>query len=147
MKKWPIIMLLPVIMGCASEVITDPETGETETVYSLDPAETAQYEAVGEGAVGILGILSGFYPVLAPIAGIGAGILATWRKVKPQLAEATKKSELSYKGGQILTSALEEIKTTQPELWKKIAPTLEKAQQPITEVENVIRGFRGLEPK
>jgi hypothetical protein len=144
------ILLVCALAGCRSEIMTstDPETGEvtTEKVYRLDPNEVQKVEAVAEGAVAAGGVASLFWPALAPIAGVAAGVLGTWKKMKPQIMAETRKSEIFYKGGMVLAGALEEVKTTQPEIWAKVGPVIAKATGPVSEAENAIRGFRGMDP-
>ena len=146
MKKWILIIVVLSIMGCTRQLITDPNTGETQTVMMLDPNNPTlqKAEAGAEGAVGILGAFSLLFPVLTPFAAAGAGILGTWKKVKPKLEEQTKKAEVSYKAGETLAYGLECIKTDYPDVWAKyIAPTLNRVKKPLSEVDMAIKGFRG----
>jgi hypothetical protein len=145
MKKWVLLLFVGMMFGCISQLTTDPNTGQTEQTYSLDPNAVAKYETGAQGAVGLLGALSLLYPVLTPIAAAAAGIYATWLKVKPKIMEETKKSEVSYNAGATLAYALDQIHRDNPEVWTKvIAPVLDKAKKPFGEIDNAIRGFRGL---
>jgi len=144
MKK---VMLLYVLwsllfIGCRTFV---DEQGNQVTM--ADPNAIGKVEIAAEAAVGTAGALSLFWPALAPLAGIAAGILGTWRKMKPQVMAKTTEAGKYYTAGEVLAATLEDIKTTQPDTWAKIGPAIEKALKPATAVENTIRGFRHLPPK
>ncbi len=136
------IMAILFIVGC--EVSVD-EQGKK--VYAADPNTVAKIEAGTEAGVTLAGALSLIWPALVPVAGIGAGVLGTWRKMKPQVMAKTTEAEAYYKAGEMLTTALEEIKTTQPATWAVVGPVIEKAFRPASAIEDTIRGFRGLPPK
>lgn len=142
MKKLLFVWLVLFCAGCQS--VTD-EQGKK--VYIADPNAVARIEAGAEAGVGLAGALSLIWPALVPVAGIGAGILGTWRKMKPQVMAKTTEAEAYYKGGEVLAAALEDIKTTQPDVWAKVGPVIEKALRPVSIIEDTIRGFRNLPPK
>lgn len=139
------LMLLGTVLFCIScQTVTD-EQGKK--IYIADPNAVAKIEAGTEAGIGLAGALSLIWPALVPIAGIGAGILGTWRRMKPQVIAKTTEAEAYYQAGEVLATTLEDIKITQPEVWAKVGPVIEKALRPATAIENTIRGFRGLPPK
>ena len=135
------IVLCMVLAGCKTTEV------EGEKTYSLDPNTTVVAESVAETGVAIGGLLSGFFPFLTPIVGAGAGILATWRKLKPELEKEKTRSEIAELGGRTLAEVLDEIKRTNPEAWKIIGPKIADATKTVSDVENAIRGFRNLPPR
>ena len=142
MKK--LIFLAPIIFwaGC---ITSTNEKGEK--TYSVDPNVAAKAELTAEAGITLVQALGLIWPALLPVATAGAGVIATYKKIKPKLTEATNEAETYYKAGEVLSTALEEIKTQQPEIWAKVAPELEKYISASHNIENAIRGFRHLAPK
>lgn len=142
------LMWVLMILGLAGCAITPARTGDQtgppdpNVVNKLVPVE-----AVAEAGVGVLGVLSMLWPGLLPVATAAGGILGTYKKLRPQVVAKTNEADSYYKAGELLTEALEDIKTNQPETWKVVGPAITKALAPVSKAENVIRGFRGLEPK
>ncbi len=134
-------------VGCIREVLVDPNTGEESRSWRLDPDKADQGEAIADAAVGAGGLASMLIPWLAPFVTAGVGGLAAWRKLRPKLEEATRERDISVKAGSTLAEALEMIKEKHPQIWKDISPIIAEASKSTSEMENVIRGFRGLEPR
>ena len=144
MRKLVLVMVLLGLMGCA---ITP--TGPADGVGPPDPnvvKTVLPVEAVAEAGVGVLGVLSLLWPGLLPIATAAGGILGTYKKLRPQIVAETDKADAYYKAGELLTKALEDIKTTQPSTWAIVGPAIQKTLAPVSKAEEVIRGFRHLEP-
>lgn len=140
-------VLLCLSLGCLKETVVDPNTGETETTWRLDPGKADQGEAIVEVAVGAGGLASTFLPWLAPFVSAGAAGLATWRKIRPKLEQATKERDLSFKAGAVMAKGYEELKEKHPGVWDDIKPIIQVVTKPASEIDNVIRGFRGLPPR
>jgi hypothetical protein len=142
-KAWTIwASLATVMLACAGCLVgVDPETGER--TYSLDANAAGKFEQGAEAGVTVVQGLSALFPALLPVGAAGAGILATWRKIKPKLVEASNERDTYFKAGEALATALEDVKTHSPETWEKIAPVLKTAVSKSATVENAIRGFRG----
>lgn len=141
------LSLLVAVGSCEATKTVNPETGETEKTYALDQEQADEIESATETLVAAGGIASGFLPWLTPFVAATVAGLATWRKIRPKLNEATAERDAFFKGGEVLAIALDDIKTNQPEVWAKIAPVIEDAAGPVGHVENAIRGFRHLPPK
>lgn len=81
--------------------------------WRLNPLWGDKIENAAETTTGVFSLLSLFVPGAAGIAGIAAGITATFKKMKPGLTKYKNTSE------HVVTS-IEKIKRNQPELWAKI---------------------------
>lgn len=105
-------------------------------------------EAVAEG-VAAVGPFFGATGAL--IAGIAAGALGAWKKVKPGLTVAKTEAEQYHATSAALVQALESFKETNPTEWDKmgalIAAELNKQGIDPKNIENVIRALRGLPAK
>ena len=144
MKKGMLILLLGLflIVGCQKITTTDPNTGIVTTQYAIDPNGTAKPEAIAEIGLVISTGLGAFFPLAAAIAGILGGVLATWKKYKPQLTAAQKSETLAYNATSSLVGLIEDLKDMNPETWEALKTKLKIGP----EVENVIRSIRGLPP-
>lgn len=140
-------LLLCLGLGCLKETTVDPNTGESETTWRVDPNKADQGEAIAEVAIGAGGLASAFLPWLAPFVTAGVGGLAAWRKMRPKLEEATHERDISVKAGATLAEALQMLKVKHPGVWEDIKPVIEKVAKPTSEIEDAIRGFRGLSPR
>jgi len=141
------LSLLVAVGGCEVTKTVDPNTGETERTFKLDQEQADEIESAAETLITTGAAASGFLPWLTPLVAAAAAGLATWRKIRPKLNEATTARDAYFKGGEVLATALDDVKTNQPEVWAKIAPVIESASGPVGHVENAIRGFRHLPPK
>ncbi len=142
MKKW---LLLVMIVLCLS--VGGCVEGDTDGQVRLDPNVADQIEGVAEGAVGILTALSPIFPYLIPFAVGGAGVLGTYKRLKPQLTKAEDdKTNLAW-GGELLATMLDDIKENHPTVWVKIGPMIHNATKSSLALENAIREFRHLAPK
>lgn len=140
-------VLLCLGLGCLKETAVDPNTGETETTWRLDSGKADQGEAIAEVAVGAGGLASTFLPWLTPFVAAGVAGLATWRKIRPKLEQATKERDLSFKAGAVMAEGYEKLKEKHPAVWDDIKPIIQVVTKPASEIDNVIRGFRGLPPR
>lgn len=141
------LVVLVALAGCEVTKTTDPNTGETTKTIALDTVVADKVEAIAETAVAGGAAASGFLPWLVPFVTAGAAGLATWKKIRPKLEKATNERDSYYKGGEVLASVLQDIKTSQPEVWEKIGPLIEEASKPVGLAGDAIRGFRHLPPK
>lgn len=91
--------------GCQRDILT----GE----WRLNPFAADKIEAATDATAETLSLLSLFIPGAAGVAGIAAGAAAAFKKMKPGLTRYKKTST------HIIT-AIEKIKTGQPELWAQI---------------------------
>ena len=132
------------LSGCEKALMTDPNTGETNTVYSLDTEVADKVEGIAEVVVTTGGGIAPLVPWLAPFVAAGVAGLGTWRKIRPRLEAATRDRDIGAKAGATLAEALEELKTKHPVVWDDIKPIIKKASVPMTEIEKAIRGFRGI---
>lgn len=139
------VMAWFVFLLCSGCQVVPNEQGGRDLVP--DPNAVAAVETGAEAGVGIIGMLSLIWPGLVPVAGIAAGILGTWRRMKPQVMAKTTEAESYYKAGEVLAASLEDIKKTQPDVWAKISPVIESALRPASAIEDTIRGFRHLPSK
>lgn len=139
-------MILFGVVGCTA--ITDPNTGETVRVLDPNSPIVTTGEAVAQG-VSAIGPFFGAAGGL--IAGIAAGALAAWRKIKPALASATTQAEQYHATAAAAVTAMEEFKAVSPEAWSKlgtlVSDQLTKQGLDAKVIENVIRGLRGLPAK
>lgn len=143
MKKMLIVMImLLACSGCMKEIITDPNTGEATTKYSIDAEKAEKIESGAEAAQGVAGAVGLVYPVGTFIAGVIGTGLALWRKYKPALIQAQKKEEIAYNATTSLVGLIEDLKEVSPDTWEKLKKKLKIGP----EVENVIRAIRGLPP-
>ena len=139
MKKLLLVLVLLFACGCA----VDEDSGN---VY-IDPAVAERYENVAEGAVDVVALLALSIPWLAPFATGGAGLFAMWKRLKPKLTNAERRSDNLVWGGELLAEALDGIKEDYPETWAKIGPGIHRALKSSLPMENAIREFRHLAPK
>lgn len=138
MKKIVFVsLILFFVVGCTKEV-----TPDGKTTYRADPCSLAKIEQGVEGGLGILNILSVFWPALLPVAAAGAGVYGTYRKVKPKLLESQTKANLYHTSTHALVTAIEDFKKNNPEAWSKLKEEIKMGPQ----VESVIRALRGLPP-
>lgn len=140
-------LLLCLGLGCLKETTVDPNSGETITTWRVDLNKADHGEAITEVAVGAGGLVSVFLPWLAPFVSAGVAGLATWRKIRPQLDVATHERDVAHKAGAAMAEAFELVKTKHTGVWNDIKPIIEAVTEPTSEMENAIRGFRGLPPK
>ena len=151
MVRRRILLLLTVLLclglGCLKETTVDPNTGEIETSWRVDPNKADQSEAIADALVGAGGLASLFWPALVPLVSVGGGVLATWRKMRPKLEQATHERDVSHKAGAVLAEGYTRLKEVHPLVWEDIKPIIEKVAKPTSEIENAIRGFRGLSPR
>lgn len=132
-------VVLICLSGCIKSV--DPETGQT--TYRLDLDRTAEVEKHVETGISIFSVLSTIWPSLLPIAGIGAGIYGTWKKMKPKFEAEQNRAQMYYSIVDSGVKTIEDFKMAQPEKWDE----LEKKYWTGVigpEAENVIRALRGL---
>ncbi len=139
-------LMLCLGLGCLKETTVDPNTGEPVTTWRVDPNKADQGEAIAEGVVVVGGIAAMFWPALIPAVSLLGGILGTWRKMRPQLDVATHERDVAHKAGTVMAEAFEFVKTKHTAVWNDVKPIIEAAAKPTSEMENVIRGFRGLPP-
>lgn len=107
--KQTLLTLLFIVSLCFAGCLRDAETGE----WRLNPFAADKIEAAADTAAGTLGLLSLFIPGAAGVAGIAAGVAATFKKMKPGLTRYKKASTH-------IVTAVEKIKNDQPELWAQI---------------------------
>ena len=151
MARTRILLLLTVLLclglGCLKETTVDPNTGETQTTWRVDPNKADKGEAIADAAVGAGGLASTFLPWLTPFVAAGAAGVATWRKIRPKLEQATHERDISAKAGSAMAEAIGILKEKHPGAWNDIKAPIESIAKPASELENVIRGFRGLPPR
>ena len=148
MRKWIAVVLLAgwLAIGCASCITeTDSETG-AET-YRLDPNGVVQIEQKIDAGIGILSILSAFWPFLLPVAtGVG-GAYAEWKKIKPELLVAQEKERLAHIAGLATAQGIEGFKSLYPAEWTKLETQLVALKDKLVKpedlllVENLIRAL------
>jgi len=143
-----IILCLP-MSGCIKS--TSPEGVD---LYRLDPNSVASVEAgVSLGAM-IFQLLGEIWlPGLSGVAVSLLSILATWRKIKPQLTEAQTEGLLYYTLGSVTVEGIEAWKELNPDDWEKLKAELEKIKDRLLDAEdrkkidNLIRGLSGKPPR
>ena len=149
--KTRILLLLTLLLclglGCLKETTVDPNTGEVETTWRVDPNKADQGEAIADAVVGAGGLASLFWPALVPLVSVGGGVLATWRKMRPKLEQATHERDVGFKAGAAMAEAFDFLKEKHPLVWDDVKPIIEKVTKPASEMENAIRGFRGKLPR
>lgn len=139
-KLLGVALVLCLVVGCIQQ---QDETGEPTVV--IDPEVVATIDGVaefGDVAVAVAGPLSIYWPPAAGIAGIIAGVVGAWRKMKPKLTKAETEASKAYVVTEAIVYAIEEFKKTNRDDWEKLKSQLTKTIGP--ETENVIRALRGL---
>lgn len=128
------------IFGCTKEI-----NQEGQTTWRLDPVRTEQVEQSVEGFAGLLATLTPFLPHAGAAAVPILAALGIWRKkIKPNYEKAKTEANLYHTTAHTIIAAIEELKKTDNQAWKK----LEKELGPMSiNLENVIRGMRNLPPK
>ena len=147
MKKLLLVLVLLFACGCVEGIYTDSDTGEQTKYHYVDPNVADKYEDAAEGAVGTAAMLIPLLPWLAPFVTAGAGILATWKKLKPKLVASEEQKGDFVRGGELLAAALQEIKKNYPDTWEKISPMIMDSLRYSVRLENAVRKFRHLAPK
>jgi len=136
-----LLTFLPLMGGC--RVTTDPETGEK--LVQVDPNTAAKIETGASAAATGLTVLSPFVPWLTPVAGIVAGVLGAWLKIKPKLTAAQSDATMYHSATESIVLALESFKTSNPTEWRKLSKIL--GDNTGVRTENVVRALRGLPAK
>ena len=145
--KTKLIVLATVVFlltGCSSWLSKNPETGESyikpEVIETIDEAAST-VATVGE----ISSAASVWYPPLAAIGGLLAGLGGAWAKIRPKLIEAQDEAELGLIAGEATAETIEKFKEQYPDEWKKLEELFSKYHGPT--VEAFYRELRGLPPK
>ncbi len=121
------IIFMVHLSGCVSYQKSDGSTGYK---LGVTPETHEKIAKVGETATGILGALSAFFPVLAPVA-VGAGVgTATWKKMKKDVTKFEEPMTMYVK-------VLEKIKQSDQATWDKIKAEL-KQEYPGLKTERTI---------
>lgn len=149
MKKLLVtIFCIGLLSGCITETITDPNTGQTQTVNRLDPNNPTlvNAETTAEGIGGLLALLG--FPA---IGGAVTGAVGLWKGIKPKIVEAQekkveaeRKEALAKAAAQAVTDGVEKLKTISPEAWEKLKPIYTDMMGKAPTVEAFIRELRGL---
>lgn len=139
-----LLVLVP-IGGCITTV--DPN-GVEHVALDLNSPIVVGGEAVTQGVA----TFGGFFGTVGTLAaGIAAGILGAWAKVKPTLTAAKTKAAQYHAAASATVEALEEFKELSPEAWSKLGSLIDErlSKQGIDPkiIENVIRAIRGLPAK
>jgi len=144
MKKllFVVVLMFVAFSGCEKGIFTDPETGEQKEYRYIDPNKAAQYEVAVEGAVGLGAMLMPLLPWLAPFVTGGGGLLAMYKKLKPQLTASEKDKGNLVRGGTALAQVLEEIKVNYPDTWAHISPAIHDSMVASGEIETAVKEFR-----
>lgn len=140
--RWLLLVAVLLIGGCVEGLFTDPDTGEQTKYHYLDPNTAEQYENVAEGVVTTGVALLPLLPWLAPFVTGGGGLLAMWKKLKPQLTAANKEKDNSVRGGIVLAQVLEDIKVNHPDTWASISPAIHDSMVASSDVERAVMEFR-----
>jgi len=127
-----LIIAVVIMIGCQDGMILS------------DPNVVGQIEVVAEQGITLTQILGMLFPALLPIGTAAAGLLAMYKRLKPKIKAAQDETDKYHAGGATLAMVLEDIKTNEPEMWKKIGPEIAKATSTSKDIESAIRGFRGI---
>jgi thioredoxin-related protein len=123
MRRVLLIVLFTISLFCTS--CHQDETGK----WRLDPFAADRIEGTADTTAGVFSLLSLFIPGAAGVAGIAAGIAATFKKMKPGLTKYKNTS-------QHIVTSVERIKKNQPELWARIKDEFKQGTN--TDIETVI---------
>lgn len=115
------------LSGCVSYQKPDGSTGYK---FGVTPETHDAISKVGDTATGVLGMLSPFFPVLAPIASAAGVGTYTWKKMKKDVTKFEDPMKMYVK-------VLEKIKQTDQVTWDKIKTEL-KQEYPGLETEKTI---------
>ncbi len=137
-----VVLMFVAFSGCEKGIFTDPETGEQKEYRYLDPNRAASIEGAVEGTVGLAAVLLPLLPWLAPFVTGGGGLLAMYKKLKPQLTASEKDKGNLVRGGAALAQVLEEIKVNYPDTWAHISPAIHDSVGASSNVEGAIKEFR-----
>jgi hypothetical protein len=149
MRKWILVTLLSIgfLAGCITETITDPNSGQSQTVNKLDPNNPAlkATEAAVEGIGNLLLALG------VPIGTLVVGAGSVWKGLKPKIIEAQekkieaeRKEALAKAAAQAVTDGVEKLKTISPESWEKLKPIYTDLMAKAPTIEAFVRELRGL---
>jgi hypothetical protein len=123
------------------------------TTLSADPCAVDAITEGGDAAVGIMTVLTPFFPWLAPIAAATAGIVGTIKIKKPQLVKAQTRQKMFHTVASSAVLAIDNLAKTNPDLTAKLLAEMEVIKTKIVSpedraaIENVIRALRGKPPK
>jgi hypothetical protein len=118
-----------VVWGCKTvqTPIHNPNTGTTtfeeKEVFDPNHPLVAGIETGAEVVGTSIGLI---WPGGTAIGGVILGLLAAWRRYKPQLVAAVETSELLTATNMATVSAIEQLKTASPEAWAELKPWLKK---------------------
>ena len=144
------LMLLP---SCVREQKVDQATGQTTTVVSADPCAIDTLVKGGDMAVGIMTLLTPFFPYLAPITTGVAGIVLTLKQQKPKLVKAQTKQKMYHTVASSAVLAIDNYAKANPAQVASLLEEMERVKNRIispedrASIENVIRALRGKPPK
>jgi hypothetical protein len=108
-----VLVVITVLMVTSCAVLEDEFGGKH---IRMTPQAHKAVEDVGKGATDILGILSMFFPALAPAAAATAAGTITWKRMGNKITKY--KTPLEH-----TVTVLEELKKDE-ELWAKVKPYL-----------------------
>lgn len=135
-----LLLWLLCVCGCIKSL-----DDEGRTVYSADPCAVKKIEQGAEAGLGILAILSTFWPALIPVVAAGGSVYGTYKRMKPKLTESQTEANLYHTTAHTVVAVIEDIKTKEPALWAKLKPFMEDSQMG-KNVTNAILALRGKPP-
>lgn len=147
------ICMFMIIPACVRTERIDPDTGKTTTTVSADPCTVDTIVKGGDVAVGIMTLLTPFFPFLAPIATAAGGIILTLKTQKPKLVKAQSKQRMYHTVASSAILAIDNLAKKNPELTVNILEEMERVKNKLispedrAKIENVIRALRGKPPK
>ena len=138
LSKLRIILVCTVISVCAIFIASCQPYAKSDgtTGFRLGISEETHetIASVGDTTMGVLGILSAFFPALGAIAtAAGTGTLV-WRRMKKDVTKYRDPIEMYVK-------VLEHIKVTDQETWNKVKASI-KSQYPTINIESTIREIK-----
>lgn len=142
------LLLMPFIPSCLKTQHADG----TATV-SADPCTVDALVKGGETAVGIMTLLSPFFPYLIPITTGLTGVIATLKTQKPKLVKAQTKQKMYHTVAASAVLAIDNLTKTNPGLAASLLEEMERVKNKLispedrAKVENIIRALRGKPPK
>lgn len=140
-----IFMFIP---ACITETMPDG----TKT-HRADPCAVDAITKGGDTAVGIMTLLSPFFPWLIPVTTLTAGVIGTLKTQKPKLVKAQTRSKMFHTVASSAVLAIDTLAKTNPEATAALLKEMERVKNKIVSpedraaIENIIRALRGKPPK
>ena len=129
-----VAMMCVMLVGMFSCQAVQNKDGSTGWKIGVTPEQHRKGGEAGDAVTGTLGMLSGFFPILAPFATLAGGATITWKRMKNKVTKFEDPMTMYVK-------ILEDIKQNDPDFWSKVRAKI-KAEHPTIDFEQTVREIK-----